>query len=423
MSDLFSHSFRQYQDLKRQAHVDDMEVGGGVGNKTIVLDKFFHDVENVKEKLYKKVQESNEESKMVQNARKMKLLRSKMGLEFTNLLTTVKIMKGKLETLDKSIVEHRKIPGYGLGSSVDQTHNSVVTSLSKKLKVMMGDFQELRAQINDEYRETIGRSYFTIIGEKANDELIHNLISTGSSEDFMQKAIQDQGREQIMDTISEIQERHDAFIEIEKNLNELHHIFLDMVVLVEAHGEQLNDVESQVAHISSFIRLGTDQIVEAKKLRKRWRKCACIILVLILIVIAYDAVSNKPTSTSTCIRTSLSSPKISTHKSIDRRRKVQSCKMASTLPARQAANLLRLSSPRSASQAASLIQRRGLAGAADHHGPAKVDFWKDPMSPSRWKEEHFVIISLSGWGLLIFGGYKAFSGGKKKDEKLVEAVN
>ncbi|KAI3717297.1 hypothetical protein L1987_68834 [Smallanthus sonchifolius] len=97
--------------------------------------------------------------------------------------------------------------------------------------------------------------------------------------------------------------------------------------------------------------------------------------------------------------------------------------MASTLAARQAANLLRLSSPRSASQAASLIQRRGLAGAADHHGPAKVDFWKDPMSPSRWKEEHFVIISLSGWGLVIFGGYNAFSGGKKKDEKLVEAVN
>ncbi|KAK9064396.1 hypothetical protein SSX86_015778 [Deinandra increscens subsp. villosa] len=89
--------------------------------------------------------------------------------------------------------------------------------------------------------------------------------------------------------------------------------------------------------------------------------------------------------------------------------------MASNLAARQAANLLRLSSPRSASQAAFLIHRRGLAGAADHHGPARVDFWKDPMSPSKWKEEHFVIISLSGWGLLIFGGYKAFSGGKKKD--------
>ena len=94
--------------------------------------------------------------------------------------------------------------------------------------------------------------------------------------------------------------------------------------------------------------------------------------------------------------------------------------MSSSWAARQALTLARLSAPRSAFQSPSLIQRRGLSGAADHHGPAKVNCWSDPMSPSKWKEEHFVIVSLSGWGLLIFGGFKAFSGGKK-EEKLVEA--
>ncbi|XP_071703477.1 uncharacterized protein [Rutidosis leptorrhynchoides] len=93
--------------------------------------------------------------------------------------------------------------------------------------------------------------------------------------------------------------------------------------------------------------------------------------------------------------------------------------MASTLVARQSVNVLRLSA---SSRSASLIQRRGLAGAADPHGPKKVDFWKAPTSPSQWKEEHFVIISLTGWGLAIYGGFKAFSGGKK-DQKLVEATN
>ncbi|CAA3016596.1 uncharacterized protein LOC111380661 isoform X2 [Olea europaea subsp. europaea] len=67
-------------------------------------------------------------------------------------------------------------------------------------------------------------------------------------------------------------------------------------------------------------------------------------------------------------------------------------------------------------RSASMIPRRGLAGAADHHGPHTVDFWKDPMSPSKWKEEHFVIVSLSGWGLLFFGGYKFFTGGQKNNE-------
>ncbi|XP_062106260.1 uncharacterized protein LOC133817697 [Humulus lupulus] len=92
--------------------------------------------------------------------------------------------------------------------------------------------------------------------------------------------------------------------------------------------------------------------------------------------------------------------------------------------ARQAATLSRISTPRTPFQAANLVQRRGLAGAADHHGPPRVNVWEDPMSPSKWKEEHFVIVSLSGWGLLIFGGYKLFSGGKdKKEEKVVEATS
>ncbi|PIA25920.1 hypothetical protein AQUCO_10300011v1, partial [Aquilegia coerulea] len=87
---------------------------------------------------------------------------------------------------------------------------------------------------------------------------------------------------------------------------------------------------------------------------------------------------------------------------------------------RQVASLSRLSSSTTATtaQASKLIQRRGLSGGGDHHGPPKVDFWKDPTSPSKWKEEHFVIVSLTGWGCLLYGGYKLFTKGKvDKQEK------
>ncbi|XP_031090797.1 uncharacterized protein LOC115995793 isoform X1 [Ipomoea triloba] len=92
------------------------------------------------------------------------------------------------------------------------------------------------------------------------------------------------------------------------------------------------------------------------------------------------------------------------------------------MTARRAAAFYRIPTSGSAAQAASFVPRRGLAGAADHHGPPKVNFWSDPTSPSKWKEEHFVLISLSGWGLVFYGGYKFFTGGKKnKEENLVQA--
>lgn len=287
MNDLFSSSFKNYQDIKRQT-MDDMESGGGADTEAVDLSKFFEDVENVKEDMnavvviYKRLQESNDESKTVHNAKTMKQLRSKMDADVSNVLKRVKVIKGKLEALERSNVAHRKIAGCGPGSSADRTRTSVVSGLGKKLKTMMDDFQSLRTKMNDEYKETVGRRYFTITGEQANEELIENLISSGEGENFLQKAIQEQGRGQILDTISEIQERHDAVKEIEKNLIELHQIFLDMAALVEAQGQQLNDIESHVAHASSFVRRGTDQLVEAREYQKSSRKCTCIAILLVV---------------------------------------------------------------------------------------------------------------------------------------------
>ncbi|KAG1368186.1 hypothetical protein COCNU_14G006540, partial [Cocos nucifera] len=57
----------------------------------------------------------------------------------------------------------------------------------------------------------------------------------------------------------------------------------------------------------------------------------------------------------------------------------------------------------------------------DHHGPLKVNIWEDPLSPSKWKEEHFVLASLGGWFLLGYAGYKLFGGKKEKKEEVVAA--
>ncbi|PKA62190.1 hypothetical protein AXF42_Ash015074 [Apostasia shenzhenica] len=54
-----------------------------------------------------------------------------------------------------------------------------------------------------------------------------------------------------------------------------------------------------------------------------------------------------------------------------------------------------------------------------HHGPPRVNFWEDPLSPSKWKEEHIVLVSLAGWGLIIYGGYKLFGGKKEQMEEVI----
>ncbi|KAL2511158.1 Syntaxin [Abeliophyllum distichum] len=136
----------------------------------------------------------------------------------------------------------------------------------------MNRFNDLRQKMNSEYRETVQRRYYTVTGENPNKKILDNLIATGESETFLQKAIQEQGRGQVIDTIMEIQERHDAVKEMEKNLRELHQVFMDMAVLVQDQGEQLNDIDIHVNRANSFVRGGTQQLEVARKRQKNTRK-------------------------------------------------------------------------------------------------------------------------------------------------------
>ncbi|KAI7991480.1 Syntaxin-124 [Camellia lanceoleosa] len=136
-----------------------------------------------------------------------------------------------------------------------------------------------------EYKETVERRYYTVTGEKADESTIDRLIATGESEMFLQKAIKEQGRGRVMETTMEIQERHEGVKEMERNLKELHQVFLDMAVLVETQGEQLDDIENQVNRASSFVRVGAQELGVARRHQKNTRKWTCIGIIILLVVI------------------------------------------------------------------------------------------------------------------------------------------
>ncbi|KAI4300541.1 hypothetical protein L6164_033909 [Bauhinia variegata] len=290
MNDLFSGSFsrNRNEQVSSEHHVIEMTDTTMTSGEN--LNKFFKEVDSIKdelkelERLNQSLRNSHEQSKTLHNATAVKGLRSRMDADVALALKKAKLIKLRLEALDKSNEESRSMPGCGPGSSSDRTRSSVVNGLRKKLKDSMDSFNTLRQQISSEYRETVQRRYYTVTGENPDDKTIDLLISTGESETFLQKAIQQQGRATIMDTIQEIQERHDAVKEIERHLNELHQVFLDMAVLVQAQGEQLDDIESHVARADSYVRGGVQQLQVARKHQKNTRKWTCIAILLLIII-------------------------------------------------------------------------------------------------------------------------------------------
>ncbi|KAH7654252.1 syntaxin 1B/2/3 protein [Dioscorea alata] len=272
----------------------DIELGTQIVTNTgeIGLDDFFKKVQGIEKQiqnlsmLLKKLQDANEESKGVTKAAAMKSIKQRMEKDIDEVGKVARIVKVKLEELDKDNLLNREKPGCEKGSGVDRSRTSTTTALKKKLKERMSDFQTLRETIHQEYREVVERRVFTVTGNHADEQTIDRLIETGDSEQIFQKAIQEQGRGQIVETLAEIQERHDAVREIEKKLTDLQQIFLDMAVLIEAQGDMLDNIEAQVTNADDHIQSGIGALQKARRLQKNTRKCTCIAIIILIIIIA-----------------------------------------------------------------------------------------------------------------------------------------
>ncbi|XP_072988470.1 syntaxin-132-like [Typha latifolia] len=296
MNNLLSDSF----ELPRgQTSRDgDIELGHGPMNSAeLGLEGFFKQVQEIEKqieklsKLLKKLQTANEESKAVTKAAAMKAIKQRMEKDIDEVGKIARLAKSKLEELDRDNLSNRQKPGCGKGSSVDRSRTATTASLKKKLKEQMDDFQALRETIQQEYREVVERRVFTVTGNRADEETVERLIETGHSEQIFQNAIQGQGRGQVMDTLAEIQERHDTVRELERKLLELQQIFLDMAVLVEAQGDMLDNIESHVSSAVDHVQSGTVALQKAKRLQKNSRKWMCIAIIILLLIAVITVVA------------------------------------------------------------------------------------------------------------------------------------
>ncbi|CAA3017067.1 syntaxin-132-like [Olea europaea var. sylvestris] len=292
MNDLLTDSFEVPRD--QASRNGDIEMGTQLAQNSgdLGLDNFFKQVQEIEknyeklDKLLKKLQDAHEECKAITKAAAMKAIKKRMEKDVDEVGKIARLIKSKIEELDRENLANRQKPGCGKGSGVDRSRTATTVAMKKKFKDKMSEFQTLRESIHQEYREVVERRVFTVTGNRADEETIDKLIETGDSEQIFQKAIQEQGRGQIMDTLAEIQERHDAVRDLEKKLLDLQQIFMDMAVLVDAQGDMLNNIESQVSSAVDHVHSGNTALQKAKRLQKNSRKWMCIAIVILLIIVA-----------------------------------------------------------------------------------------------------------------------------------------
>lgn len=255
------------------------------------MDAFLAEVSSIKEMISSisgqsltKIKKLHEKSKKATKSSTVVKIREQMRVEMAAVSKQASDAKKRIQYLggDPAVNPEEQ-------ANNDASHRmkrSILMALEKKLKAVMQEFSIMRDEFQEDYKEVVERRYYTITGEAPDEEVVDQLLETGDSETLFQHAIESQGRGHVMDTVVEIQERHDAVMEVERGLVELHQIFLDMATLVEQQGEVVDLIATQIESAEEYIAEAKEEMIQSKKLHFSIRRKQCCIIMGVLILIA-----------------------------------------------------------------------------------------------------------------------------------------
>ena len=175
----------------------------------------------------------------------------------------------------------RKAKVSALSQQKQRMRVTILDAKRRQFKKVMSKFSSMRVAVQEDYREVVTRRYETVMGERPTEEDVDEMIRTGESEAIFKKAILTQGRGQVADTLSEIDERHRTMVQVEKGLLELQQIFLDLATVVDQQSEVIDNIECHVNTASEFTNEGAKVLQVSAALHKSiQRKKLCIVILI-----------------------------------------------------------------------------------------------------------------------------------------------
>jgi len=94
------------------------------------------------------------------------------------------------------------------------------------------------------------------------------------------------GHMRVRNAVADIEDKYKDIIKLEKSVQIVHQMFIDMQMLVHAQGEMLDNIEINVGEAKNYVAKANVQLAKAKKSHQTYKKYKCCILITLMIIIA-----------------------------------------------------------------------------------------------------------------------------------------
>eukprot|EP01100_Stratorugosa_tubuloviscum_P000422 TRINITY_DN1095_c0_g1_i1.p1 TRINITY_DN1095_c0_g1~~TRINITY_DN1095_c0_g1_i1.p1 ORF type:complete len:364 (+),score=154.03 TRINITY_DN1095_c0_g1_i1:1-1092(+) len=166
------------------------------------------------------------------------------------------------------------------------------TTLTQKFSTLLQEYMTLQAFYRDRFRDKLQRQA-EIVQPGITREEVDKIIAQGNTNFFASKILNDPKRTQAINAVLFMQEQQKDLLELEKSLNQLNNLFIDLATLIEIQDDGLSQLQQNLEQAHEAAIDAVDALTEVEKAirKKRRKKCLCIGGITLVILLMAGAVA------------------------------------------------------------------------------------------------------------------------------------
>ncbi|XP_051563877.1 syntaxin-19 [Myxocyprinus asiaticus] len=241
-----------------------------------VLDNFLKDAQSIHESIEELISEvkkfGQQQRNFVATMRRLSVMKKESSMTRDIKLMAESLHK-KLDTLSKRA--KRTEAELGPGAATSRIQKAQHAALFHQFQQVMRQYNDSLLSKQDKCKQFIIRQ-LEVSGREVSEEEVDNMIEQGKWEIFNENIMVDAKITRTQ--LSEIEQRHKELLNLESNMKDLRDLFLDVFMLVEEQGHQIDNIQANVEKTQDYVAATNEKFkmaVRHKKNNPLRRLCCC----------------------------------------------------------------------------------------------------------------------------------------------------
>ena len=190
-----------------------------------------------------------------------------------------KRIRSILKQQNGDIADENAAPNH---SNATRIHQSQINIQSRRFYGLWTKHNEQMDEYKNKLKELFRRQCRIANRNDLTDEDIETMLSDGNFEMFASLGETAKAHQQLRD----LENRHADFVKLEKSIQEVYELFIELSAMVEDQGNSLDLIEMNIENIAANANEGAKNLKQARKKKKKTRKIKIISGAVVSVVVA-----------------------------------------------------------------------------------------------------------------------------------------